>query len=240
MTTPLDIIKLSMRDAQLVGVGETPQAEDTNDAFRKLNWMLGEWAQQRWVVYHLVEKTILSNGTPNYTVGPAGDIVMSPRPAAIQSAVLEQTPVSGYPAVYPMEVLQAYEDYLRITVKTLPGPSMVVFLDTDWPTATIKVWPVAQAGLYNLRFLFLAPLSQFTSLNETINLPPMYESALNWNLALRLSPMTGEGTVNPVIAAEAKSSLRLIRNVNAQIRRLKMPRGIVRGAYYDAMAGTWR
>ena len=240
MTTPLDIIKLSMRDAQLIGVGETPQAEDINDAFRKLNWMMGEWAQQRWIVYHLVEKVVTSNGTPNYTVGPGGDINMSPRPASIQSAVLEQTPVTGIPVVYPLEVLQAYEDYLRISAKSLPGPSTVVFLDTAWPTGTIKVWPVSQAGIYYLRFLFLAPLSQFSSLNETINLPPMYESALNWNLALRLAPMTGEAQVNSVVAAEAKSSLRIIRNVNAQIRRLKMPRGVIRGAWYDVMSGTWR
>lgn len=240
MTTPLDIIKMSMKDAQLLGVGETPQAEDVNDAFRKLNWMLGEWAQQRWVVYHLVEQVVTTNGTPSYTVGPGGDINISPRPASIQSAVLEQTPVSGYPAVYPLDVLQAYEDYQRIIVKTLPGPPTVVFMDTGWPTATIKVWPVGQAGQYYIRFLFLAPLSQFTSLTETINLPPMYESALNWNLALRLAPMTGEAGANPIVAAEAKSSLRIIRNVNAQVRRLKMPRGIIRGAWYDVMSGTWR
>lgn len=240
MTTPLDIIKQSMKDAGFLSVGETPQDEDVNDVFRKLNWMISEWSQQRTLVYHLVEHEIMSTGASTYTVGPGGDIDMAVRPSEIASAVYRLYPVSGYPTDVPMDVLQAYEDFQLIPVKSITAPPRAVFLDTGWPLGTIHVWPVPPANQYGMRFLFKMVLEGFTSLYDTINLPPIYESAMNWNLAKRISPMTGEAGVNPVIALEAKNSLALLRANNAQIRRLRMPAGVVKRGYFDYITGLWR
>lgn len=240
MTTPLDIIKQSMKDAGFLSQGETPTAEDVNDVFQKLNWMISEWSQSKVMVYHLVEKTIMANGSRTYTIGPGGDIDFAVRPNEIDSAVYRISPAGGYPTDVPMDVIRAFEDYQTISVKNISAPPRVVFLDTGWPLGTIYVWPVPQAGQYELKFLFKMVLSGFTSLYETISLPPMYESAMNWNLAKRIAPMTGEQGANPIIAAEAASTLRSLKRVNNQLRRLRMPAGIPKRGYFDAMIGLWR
>jgi len=240
MTTPLQLIKQAYRDAGVLGIGETLQAEDVNDALRKLNWMMDEWAQQRWLVYHLVEKSLLCTGAVSYTVGPGGDIDMTPRPNSLNSAVIQISNPSGQQTTYPMDILQAYEDYQRIGLKTLVGPGRVVFLDTAWPLGNLYVWPVPQASLYTLKLLFKVSLTNITSLTTDINLPPAYESAMHWNLAMRLLPAAGDTQPNPVLILNAKNSLRVLRLSNAQVRRLSMPQGIPRRGYFDAAAGIWR
>lgn len=239
MTTPLQIITQSMKDCGFLGVGETPSAEDVNDAFTKLNWMLAEWRQKRGVVFHLLEKTFPFTGGGSCTIGPGGDIDVAARPAKIDSAVMRQNYLTGTPVDFSLSIYQAYEDWQRISVKNVSGPPRVLFLDTAWPLGTIHLWPIPTANLYQLRVLVKAQLEAFTSLTQEILFPPEYESALNWNLALRISPMTGEKAVNPVVAAEAKNSLRLILNVNAQTRRLYMPAGIPARRAYDPISGMW-
>ena len=239
MPTALDIITQSMKDVGFLGTGETPQTIDVNDALKKLNWMLAEWRQRRSVVYHLVENTLTLTGAASYTIGPASDIVVAERPNNLDSAVIRQNYVSGPPVDYNLTILQAFEDYQQISAKATSGPPRLIFLDTGWPTGRLYLWPVAPANQYQLRILTKASLSGFTDLTTEVNLPSEYESALNWNLALRLSPMTGEASVNPVIAAEAKASLRLIMNVNAQTQRLRMPVGIPGRGRYNAISGMW-
>lgn len=238
MTTALEIITQSMKDVGFLGTGETPQSIDVNDALRKLNWMLAEWAQRRSLVYHLVESTEILSGAQSYTIGPASDIALSVRPGKIDSAVVRQNHSAGTPIDYRLTILQAFEDYQQISSKTLTGPPAVLFLDTAWPVGRLYVWPLGGSE-YQLRLLTKAVLTGFTNLTDTVLLPPEYESAINWNLALRLAPMTGEMGVNPVVAAEAKASLRLIMNINAQTRRLGMPAGIPNRGRFNALSGVW-
>lgn len=215
-----------MKDSGFISQGETPSAEDVNDAFQKLNWMLAEWQQQRTLVYHLVQHTLDMTGVQEYTVGPGGDVDVTQRPNEIDSAVYRQTPVGSFPIEISVDVIKAYEDWQLIRAKSISGPPRAVFLDTNWPTATLHVWPIPQAGLYQLRLIFKMVLSEFTSLTQELSLPPIYYSALNWNLALRLSAMTGDSAPNPLTIKEAGNSLRLLRAANSQIRRLRMPDGI--------------
>lgn len=239
MTTPLEIIQLSMKDAGLLGVGETPQAEDVNDAFMKLNWMISEWSQQKWLVYHLVTKEIPATGSRTYSIGPGEEIDFGSRPAKLYNAIYRQQPAGGTPVDYPMTVIAAREDYELIAAKFVTGPPRAAFLDTGWPNGTIYIWPIPQAGQYTLIFTFMMELTGFSSLTETISLPPIYESAMNWNLAMRLTPMSGDDKINAIVMAEAKKTLALIRNTNAQVRRLRMPAGLPRRGYFDPITGLW-
>jgi hypothetical protein len=76
--TPLDLITLALKKAGVVGVGQTPEAEDTNDAFSDLNMMLGQWNRRRWLVYHLLDVAKVSTGAASYTVGPNGGLCRPP------------------------------------------------------------------------------------------------------------------------------------------------------------------
>ena len=51
MTTARDFVTLAMKEAGVLGVGQTLLAEDINDGFTILNMMLEEWQQAKWLFY---------------------------------------------------------------------------------------------------------------------------------------------------------------------------------------------
>ena len=53
-TTPSDIISLALKTANVIGVGQTPLAQDINDCFNQLNMMMAQWQRRRYMVYELV------------------------------------------------------------------------------------------------------------------------------------------------------------------------------------------
>ena len=137
-TTMGDLCKAALKECGAIGVGQTPLADDVEDAWARMQWMLMEWESKRWFVYHLVNYAIVSTGAQYYTFGPGGDIdtgISSVRPARLASAFTRQLQGVGTGALnvdYRLEILQSREDYDWITLKTLKaGPGEAAFLDTD-------------------------------------------------------------------------------------------------------------
>jgi hypothetical protein len=69
-----DLCLAALKECRAVGVGQSPLAEDINDAWARLQWMLQQWERKRWLVYHLVNRSIVSTGAQSYTMGPGGQI----------------------------------------------------------------------------------------------------------------------------------------------------------------------
>jgi hypothetical protein len=230
--TPLDLITSALKKAGVVGVGQTPEAEDTNDAFTDLNMMLGQWSRRRWLVYHLVDVAKVSTGATTYTVGPAGDFNVA-RPDRIERAYFRslQQAAPNRPD-YPLTVVTSMEDYSGIPLKSIVGFPQRVFLDTGFPLTTLYVWPIPTAGLYEIHLLLKADLPGFTTLTQDINLPPEYQEAILYNLAVRLAA-TYKQPLDPVVVAIAKASLNTVRNSNVQIPTLLMPNDLTRGGVYN-------
>jgi hypothetical protein len=230
--TPLDIITLALKKAGVVGVGQTPEAEDTNDAFSDLNMMLGQWSRRRWLVFHLVDVAKVSTGAASYTVGPGGDFNVA-RPDRIESAYVRslQQPAPNRPD-YPLSVVTSMEDYAAVGLKSIVGFPRRVFLDSGFPTGTLYPWPIPTTGLYEIHLLFKADLTGFANLTDDINLPPEYQEAILYNLAVRLAASYKE-PLDPVVVAIAKSSLNTVRSSNVQIATLKLPDDLVRSGAYN-------
>jgi len=231
-TTPLNIIQLALKDCGAFGVGQSPRAEDINDAMTKLNQMIGEWSRKRWLVYELIESSILSTGAESYTIGPGGQFAVSPRPNVISAAFMRQPINGGLPIDYPLEIILAREDYAKIGLKSMVAFSSYLFYDTGFPMGNIYTWPVMPATQYELHIIYKNDIQQFTSLNETIVLPLEYRNAIQWNLALRLCP-TYQLDVHPVVMGMAKDSLNVIRGANPQVGRLGMPASLIRRGRYN-------
>jgi hypothetical protein len=87
--TVTDVVNLALKDAGIIGVGQTPNAEDSNGALTRLNWMLDKWAMKRWLVWHLKDYAVTSTGAQSYNVYkaepsylgvvPAGAVRRAPR-----------------------------------------------------------------------------------------------------------------------------------------------------------------
>lgn len=239
VTTPAQIIALSLKDAGVVGVGQTAQAEDTTDAFDTVNMMLAQWNRKRWLLFHLIDVAKVSTGAVSYTVGVGGDFD-TPRPDRLEDGCFFRQLITGSTPNqidYPLQLLESREDYSRIGLKQLSTIPQYIYYDADYPLGRVYPWPVVQTALYEIHILLKAQLTQFTSLAQTINLPPEYLAAIRYNLACRLRPMY-QLPPDPSVLALAHDSLNLIKNANAQIPRLRMPAGAVRGRKYNVYSDS--
>ena len=233
MTTPSDIIIQALKKSGIIGVGQSAAAEDMNDAFQDLNDMIAQWARKRWLIWHLVEVSVISTGHQAYSIGPGGDFDVASRPDRLEAAFLRQVVQSQPSRVdYPLQLIQARETYNQIALKTLSSFPMYVFYDSAYPMGYVYAWPVPQASIYSLHLTIKAQLSQFTSLAQDIVMPPEYIAALKWNLAIRLA-VSYKIPVDAGMVALAKDSLNVIRNANTQIPLLDMPPELVRRTIYN-------
>src|SRR5215510_12008309 len=256
-TTAGDIASASLRECGAWGVGQTPLALDIEDAQARLQWMLQQWQRRRWFVWHLVDYSIVCNGSLSYSIGPGGDINTnalynpvidgfdpptanaSARPNRIESAYLRQIPDGGgQPNAidYPLTLLFSREDYADIALKTLTSFAGYLFYDSAWPVGRVYPWPVPSGGaLYELHVLIKEILPpNFAVLNTPFNIPFEYYDAMMLNLAVRLRPKYGivaqPGDALPGAARDALNTLRL---GNYQIARLQIPGDVARPQLYN-------
>lgn len=257
-TTCGDICLAALKECGAYGVGQTPLAEDSQDAQARLQWMLQQWERKRWLVYHLVDFSVVSTGAQSYSVGPGGDMNTdagltpfnpqfnpqfggsnpgtSVRPAKLESAFLRQITQSSPNQIdYPLEILQSREDYNRVALKKLSSFPGVIFYDSDWPLGRCFPWPIPQASIYELHISIMAQLPPaFMTLATKITLPYEYYGAMMYNLAIRLRPKYSiPGSPGDPLPGLARDSLNVLRGANAQIARLTMPPGLLRGGLYN-------
>lgn len=239
MTTPYDIITQALKKAGILGIGQSPLAEDINDAYSDLQDMLGQWQRKRWLIWHLVDYEHIGTGALFYTVGPGQDFDISPRPDRIESAFFRQLIQSQPNQVdYPLSIIEAREDYNLIALKQLQSFPQYVFYDSGFPIGKLYPWPLIQSDLYSLHISVKETLGQFTSLNQVINLPLEYFAALKFNLALRLK-QSYQLQPDPALMALAKDALSVIRNANTQISRLHVPAALIRPGIYNIYSDTF-
>lgn len=242
-----DLCEAALRESGAFGQGQTPTAMDLNKAWSRMQWMLQQWERKRWLVFHLVNLSVISTGQIFYTVGPGGDIdtgAGSVRPAKVESAFVRQLQQPGVQSEgappnnvdYVLELLQSREDYDKITLKTLQaGPGEALFLDSAWPLAFLYVWPVPQASIYEIHISIKEQLPvAFATASDTFVLPFEYYGAILYNLAMRLRiPYQIASFPGDYLPGMAKESLNVLRGPNTQIAKLRMPATIRRRGLYN-------
>ena len=230
--TAYDIVIQALKKAGVLGVGQTPLAEDTNDAFYDLNDMIAQWARKRWLMWHLLDISLVSTGAMSYTVGIGGDF-NTPRPDRLEAAFFRQiVPSQPNQIDYPLELIESREEYNNIALKSLMTFPTNIFYDAAYPMGTINPWPVPQATIYEIHLTVKDTLTQFSTLNQVLNMPPEFVAAMKFNLAIRLR-QSYQLPVDLALVALAKDSLAVIRGANAQIPTLNMPSDLIRGGLYN-------
>src|SRR3569832_53347 len=127
--TPVDYIRLALKAANVVGIGQTADAEDTNDCFILLQAMLNQWSMKRWLVPNEVDSALTSTGASSYTVGTGGAFNIT-HPDRIEAAYIRLLPVNNaQPVDIPLAVIDAHEDYATITCKSITGFPVACFYD---------------------------------------------------------------------------------------------------------------
>lgn len=258
MTTAGDLIRQAQKAIGVLGVGQTMLAEDTNDAFRSLQQMLAQWQKRRWLVPSLRDIYKFGNGQVSNTICEGGYFPV-PRPDKIQAAYVRLNS-TGVPSAFPdfnndfgndfsvegvgapstatsqtvdyqLAQLFSYEDYSRVTLKGLNSFPYAFFYDAKYPTGNIYIWPIPSAS-YEIHLIIKSTLQTFSNLTDEVLLPPEYEEAIYMNLAIRLAVIY-QTLASRELVALAKVALNTIKNANAQIPELGMPRGLITSGPYN-------
>lgn len=246
-TTMGDLVNEALKLSGRLGLGQTALAEDATLGWTYFQWMLQQWARERYHVYRLVSLNFTSTGAISYTVGPGGDFDTgsadeSVRPAKIASAFLRQSNVGNTPVDYPLDILNSREDYDRIRVKELSTIASVLWFDPAWPLGSIYFWPVPPSGQYSMYISVMQQLPpQFDDQNDVISLPYEYYWAMVTNLAMRLRTRYGiKSFPGDTLPGQAKESLKAIKDSNSAIPRLAMPMDFNRaGGSYNIFSDSY-
>lgn len=231
MTTGRDIVYDALRRSGITGRGITPSATDTQDALVDLNDMLAQWRTKSLMVWDKLSTGFVGDGriTP-YTVGPGGDYNMTPRPNRIYSAFLRQLQSAGAGFVdTPLKVIDAREEYDRVSLKQLRSFPIAVFLDTALPLGQLYVYPwPSPAGQYAVYITTKGTMPVVTLALDMAGFPEAYIPAMKFNLARRLRQSYGRGMkTDPELIAMANDALSTIEQMNIQLPEMTMPAGLL-------------
>lgn len=208
MSTAQNLVDRALRLIGAIASGESPTTAESNDGLTALNAMISSWQTEKLYVYAFLDTAfslVASDGS--YTVGPAGNFVLTPRPTKIERCFVRVSDED-----YPVELLTS-EQWFAITDKTSTAeyPNRAYYEPT-LTTGTLLVYPVP-TNTDSLHIVTWTTLSELATLATTVTLPQGYERALAFNLAIEIAPEYGMAVSNEVkvVAQESKA---LIKRAN--------------------------
>lgn len=211
MATANDVFKRALRLIGVLGQGETLNAAQQADCIYACNTMLDSWRNERLMVYQIAEVVhtlVASQG--NYTIGPGADIDTT-RPLKIEQAWVRHL-TFDYPINVSLDA-DAWAGILNKSISTTYPTSL--YYEPSVSTGTIHVWPVPNAA-NDLYLQVWQPLLTIADGATAITLPPGYEEAMAFGLAMRLAPEYG---IDPpaIVLAGARETKAIIKRVNAPV-----------------------
>lgn len=232
----LQLISDAMVLAGQLAPGETPDAGDSSYALGRLNAMLDSWNADRVKVFSVEfsDRTLIPNLNP-HLIGSTGStgFVVTTRPPKIESANLVLT--TSTPNVLTPIELRDKAWYFGQTVPALTSDYPTdLYYDPAWPNGKLYFWPIPTVA-YPVRLAIWTLLAQVT-LAGNVTLPPAYQNALTYNLAVTLC--IGQKSPDDVLLEEARKSLATIQGLNSESPRIgTSDMGSGRGGSYDWRTG---
>jgi hypothetical protein len=180
MATVRDLISSSLRKLSILGAGENLTAEDATDGLNSLNQMLSSWSADGQVIFsRSVDSIPLTSGLQTYTMG-IGGAINTARPAGITQATINLGSTVYMLNIWNSNVISTQG------FPTLQGIPSDIYVNNGNPLLTLQLYPVPIGGL-TLNIYSMKPLSSL-ALNDTVDLPPGFEEAIIYNLAVRIAP----------------------------------------------------
>jgi hypothetical protein len=203
--TVQNLIDLAAKDLGVLASGESLQPEEYTDALNKLNALLDSWDAMKLNIFAINRNQYaLTSGTGSYTLGPSGTLT-STRPIAIVAANVIASNFST-----PMRLISK-DEYNAIPNKTDTSIApKVLYSDNDYPLTTIYVQPLP-SGTPELELYTWEPMPQFNATSAAFAMPPGYQRALEFALAIDMAAMFGR-QVDPIalagVAAKAEAAMK--------------------------------
>jgi hypothetical protein len=217
----ITVLKLINRAYKLHGV-QNPTTSEQIDALNTFIEMLDTWGTKAYAIsVNVKEELTLVASQGTYTLGVGGDL-NSARPESIVTVYFQAS--ENDIDIYVRPITEP--EYDDITDKTVEGRPTRWFLAPEYPLAKLYLDPVPD-GADKLKITSRKPLIDTDlAIGDSLTLPPGYAKAIRFNLAVELTPDTGE-TLSPVVAAKAVESFNDMLSKNA--KPLKMVSDFPRG-----------
>lgn len=237
MTTATDIIG----DAALIGgVGDVYNALDANSlsfGLRLLNRMMDQWSAEMGPLFNIIDGFTgapipgftLTPGQAVYTIGAAN--LLGVRPTAISEIYLND----GNAVSYYINPISA-DEYARLVYKPAPGRPDRYYANFNEQTIVVTFYPTPA---YNdgCHVMYLDRMELFPTASTVVNMPPGYEEALVYNLALRLVPALGK-QVTPDIVQRAAFSKGVVADANENTYYLQNPMPTQHRRFFNILTGN--
>lgn len=205
--TVRDMIRRSLVLIGVLADGETPSSEMLSDGFLSLKDLLGSWSNENLIINAKTKEEFnLVGGQQTYTMGQSGNF-NTLRAQKIENAIIQT--LSNPKQELPVEII-TQDRWAAIPTKETEStfPTMI-FQENSYPLDRLNLWPIPSAAIKLILWSW-KPLSELSNVNTVIELPPGYDRAIRYNLALELCPEYGKEASPTVatIAVEAKENIK--------------------------------
>ncbi len=171
----------------LQGPGQTYSPDDANDGLMMLNAMLNAWKAHRLFVWAILRNVFVT--VPNQQVYTIGNDPGDPadwtltRPEHIEAAGWLQN--SGSPVVeIPMELITPQTWQYESLKDMESSMSTGLYYRPLLPNGEITLWPKPTEALSVALYTWQS-VEQFNETTDQVQLPPAYQEAIEYNLAIR-------------------------------------------------------
>lgn len=201
--TARDFVTLALKEAGVLGIGQTANAEDINDCFTLLHRMLAQWQKRRWLVPNLIDVSAAGNSLKSNLIGP-GQYYNTLRPDKVQSAYFKQLNAQSVANTvsYPLKPIYSYEDYALVQLKELNTWPQYYFYDAAYPYGNVFIWPIPTSA-YEIHLILKGPINFTVELaaGEITNAGSLYTNGAYLAVPFtNVSSLGGGGTVDITVA----------------------------------------
>lgn len=223
------IILRSMRMSGEKGRGDTLDSSEQTETLAELNTFMDACYNERLLAPSLQQDSVtLTASTQSLSIGPGGTF-NTQRPTKLADPCFVRD-ASGFDS--PLEIINAASyGALRLKSVGYTYPTNI-FYDSSYSatsTGTLYLYPLPSGNL-TLFINSWKQLGNFSTLSQTLMLPPGYQLFIESNFALHLA--AGVFPVTPELAKIAKDSKAAIKGLNAPEAEpiMRMDAGIAAGS----------
>lgn len=212
MATARDLIHRSLRLIHVLDSGEDPTADEANDSLTALNDMLDSMSVPGLYIYATKEDVVSwPAGQESRTIGASGNFNIT-RPTRIEDSTFF-TATSGED--YPLKILRSRAAYSGIYDKDISTDfPEFLYYEPSFPLGKLFIWPVPSVSL-SISLHSQEQLTQLTTLDTALSIPPGYKELLTALLCARLAPEFGVA-LPPEAQDIMRRASRAVRRANAR------------------------